>query len=94
MSDIPAHLDQLRYFCINSGGHFVQWSRTVCAILVESIIKNISMKLYSEKQLKDIKNFDFIPFRNIIFKQTFLSLMVLSLCNSPKCKWKFTGHWL
>ena len=24
----------------------------------------------------------------------FLSLIELSLCNSPKCKLKFTGHWL
>ena len=30
----------------SSGGHFVQRSRTVCAILVEGIMRNISVKLY------------------------------------------------
>ena len=30
----------------SSGGHFVQQSITVCAILVEGIMRNISVKLF------------------------------------------------
>ena len=30
----------------NFGGHFVQRSGTVCAILVEGIVRNISVKLF------------------------------------------------
>ena len=53
------------------------------------------MIIYFEKQLKVIKNsFDFTTFGNIIFKQIILSLIELSLCNSPKCKLKFKVHWL
>ena len=26
---------------VSSGGHFVQWSLTICAILVDSIMKSI-----------------------------------------------------
>ena len=31
--------------CFSSGGHFVQWSKTILAILVEGHSRNISMKL-------------------------------------------------
>ena len=38
---------RLNVFLIySSGGFFVQWSRIICAILVESIIRNISVILY------------------------------------------------
>ena len=30
----------------SSDGHFGQWSRTFCAILVEGIMRNISVKLF------------------------------------------------
>ena len=30
----------------NSGGHLVQQSRSVCAILVEGMLRNISAKLF------------------------------------------------
>ena len=30
----------------NSGGHFDQWSLTVCGILIRGIMRNISVKLY------------------------------------------------
>ena len=30
----------------NSGSHFIQWSKTVCAILVESITRIISVKIF------------------------------------------------
>ena len=30
----------------NSGNHFIQCSRTVCAILVESIMRIISVKMF------------------------------------------------
>ena len=32
--------------CFSSGRHFVQWSKTILAILVESYSRNISMKLF------------------------------------------------
>ena len=42
--------------------------------------------------MKDMKNsFDFITFANIIFKQIILSLIELSLCHSPKCKFEIHG---
>ena len=31
---------------LSTGGHFVRLSRTICAILVEGIMRNISVKLY------------------------------------------------
>ena len=34
------------FSCFSSGGHFVQWSKTVIAILVEGHLRNISMKLF------------------------------------------------
>ena len=34
------------FSCFSSGGHFVQWSKTILAILVESHSRNISMKLF------------------------------------------------
>ena len=30
----------------SSDGHFVQWSKTVCAIMVEGIMRNISMESF------------------------------------------------
>ena len=30
----------------NSGGHFVHGSGTICAILVEGIVRNMSLKLF------------------------------------------------
>ena len=33
------------FFIYSSGGPFAQWSKTVCANLVESIMRNISVKL-------------------------------------------------
>ena len=34
------------FFIWSSGGPFVQWSRTICAILVEGIMRNNSMDLF------------------------------------------------
>ena len=34
------------FACFSSGGHFVQWSKTILAILVESHSRNISMKIF------------------------------------------------
>ena len=34
------------FSCFSSGGHFVQWSKTILANLVESHSRNISMKLF------------------------------------------------
>ena len=34
------------FSCFSSGGHFVQWSKTILAILVEGHSRNISMKLF------------------------------------------------
>ena len=31
---------------LSSGDHFVHWSGTVCAIFIEGIIRNISVKLF------------------------------------------------
>ena len=37
----------LKIFLIwSSGGHFVQWSKTICAILVEGSIRNNSMNIF------------------------------------------------
>ena len=36
----------LRYFYFSSGGHFVLRSRTVCAIWIVGILRNISVKYY------------------------------------------------
>ena len=33
-------------FCFSTVCLFVQWSGTVCAILVKAIMRNISMKLF------------------------------------------------
>ena len=33
-------------FIYSSGGPFVRWSETICAILVEGIIDNIHVKLF------------------------------------------------
>ena len=57
--------------------------------------QGFSQKVYSEKQLKDIKILLTLSHLGIEFSnKLFLSLIELSLCNSPKCKLKFTGHWL
>ena len=34
------------FSCFSSGGHFVQWSITILAILEEGHFRNISMKLF------------------------------------------------
>ena len=34
------------FLIFSSGGHFIQQSRTVCAILIEGIMRNISVKLF------------------------------------------------
>ena len=36
----------MAYSTFSNGGHFVQWSRTICAILVKGIMRNISVKLF------------------------------------------------
>ena len=54
LCEIILNLDQwfrrrcrLEVFLIgSSGGPFVQWSGTICAILVEGIIRNNSVKLF------------------------------------------------
>ena len=33
-------------FIYSSGGPFVWWSKTICAVLVESLVRNISVKLF------------------------------------------------
>ena len=34
------------FSCFSSGGHFVQWIKTILAILVEGHSRNISQKLF------------------------------------------------
>ena len=34
------------FSCFSSGGHFVQWSKTIFAIVVEDHSRNISMLLF------------------------------------------------
>ena len=34
------------FSCFSSGGHFVQWSKTILAIFVEGHSRNISIKLF------------------------------------------------
>ena len=34
------------FLIFSSGGHFIQQSRTVCVVLVEDIMRNISAKLF------------------------------------------------
>ena len=51
--------------------------------------------IYSEKQLKDIKNsFDLITFGNIIFKQIIFVIDRIITMQFTKMQLKFTGHWL
>ena len=51
--------------------------------------------IYSEKQMKDIKIILTIWHLGILFSnKVSLYLIELSLCNSPNCKMKFTGHWV
>ena len=34
------------FSCFSSGGHFVQWNKTIVATLVEGHSRNISLKLF------------------------------------------------
>ena len=50
-------------------------------------------KLYSEKQLKDIKILlTSIHLKKVFSNKVVLYLIELPLCKSEKCKMKFTGH--
>ena len=51
--------------------------------------------LYSEKQLKDIKNsFDYITVEKILSRQGIFVSDRTTNMHSAECKIKFTGHWL
>ena len=53
--------------------------------------------VYSQKQLIEgyQNSFVFITFGNIIFKQSiFVNDRTITVCNSPKYKLNFKGHWL
>ena len=54
----------------SSGGHFVQWSEMVLAILVEGHPKNISMKFKSghwSRRICNLKVFLFLALAAILF---------------------------
>ena len=40
------------FFSISSfGGHFVQWRETILAMLVEGLLRNISVKLFRNRAI-------------------------------------------
>ena len=46
MPSVEQELTIKGFSCFSSSGHFVQWSKTILAILVEGHSRNISMKLF------------------------------------------------
>ena len=53
------------------------------------------MHIYTQKNNEGYLNsFDFITFEKIISKQSIFVFDRKPICNSAKCKMKFTGHWL
>ena len=45
MASVEYEMPIKGFSCFSSGSHFVQWSKTILAIFVESHSRNISMKL-------------------------------------------------
>ena len=46
MASVQLEMPIKGFSCFSSGDHFVQWSKTSLAILVESYSRNVSMKLF------------------------------------------------
>ena len=64
MNKIMCHV-HYSHLTLSSGGHFVQWSRTILAILVKGHQRNISVKLILESGHRSrrrchLKNFIFL----------------------------------
>ena len=64
------------FSCFSSGGHFVQWNKTIVATLVEGHSRNISLKLF--------RNWDNGLRVDIIKRFFYFVALMAILCNRAK----------